>query len=386
MHYVHRSLFPFIKNQLKSNPVVALLGPRQCGKSTLARELLKNIPNTVFLDLEKASDLNKLNDVWSFFNANKGHLICLDEIQLKPELFRQMRSYVDEVGENQQFLVLGSASRDLIKQSSETLAGRISYIEITPFMLPEVKQIMSVDKLWLYGGFPRSCLKASIEESSIWRENYIKTFLERDLPQLGFRVPSMVLNNFWKMCAHIQGQLLNSTKLGTSLGVSSNTIKNYLHILEETFMIRLLQPYHENLKKRLVKSPKIYIRDTGIVHTLLGIENFNDLLGHPVYGFSFESLVIENLIRLYPRHTPYFYRTAKGHELDLILLKGKEKLAFEIKASTTPKVEDGFWKAIEDVQPTKTVVIARVDEPYPLHKDIMAYNILDYIDSVRPDT
>ncbi len=244
-----------------------------------------------------------------------------------------------------------------------------------PFELREVQEEYSIADLWLRGGFPRSLLADNLEESYSWRENYIRTFLERDLPALGFKIPSQTLNRFWQMCAHIQGQLLNASKLGTSLGVSNHTIMNYLEILEETFMIRLLRPFHENIKKRLVKSPKIYIRDSGIVHSLLSIEEFNDLLGHPVYGYSFEGFIIENLIKLFPKHQPYFYRTASGDELDLLLVKGTEKLAFEIKASTAPEIDDGFWKVLKDLEPTKTFIIANVDSNYAIKDGVEVVNL-----------
>lgn len=210
---------------------------------------------------------------------------------------------------------------------------------------------MLLETIGPIGGFPRSLLAIDEESSNDWRENYIQTFLERDLPQLGFRIPAIMLGNFWRMCAHLQGQVINYAKLGTSLGVSANTIKKYLHILVETFMMRLLPPYHQNLQKRLVKSPKLYLRDSGIVHSLLEIENYSQLLGHPVYGFSFEGLMIENLIANHPKYTPYFYRTARGDEIDLLLVKGTHKLAFEIKASSAPEVESGFWRALGDVGP-----------------------------------
>ncbi|MCU7835605.1 MAG: ATP-binding protein [gamma proteobacterium symbiont of Taylorina sp.] len=379
MHIINRSIDQTIKKRLQNNPVVAILGPRQCGKSTTALNLLKAYPNSIYLDLEKKTERAKLNDIWAFFNANKNKLICFDEIQLLPEIFSQMRSFVDENKFNGQFLILGSASRDLIQQGSESLAGRISFIEMTPFEFCEVSDKVSYKELWLKGGYPRSLLQGDIEESFNWRENYIRTFLERDIPQLGFRIPARVLEQFWTMLAHTQGQLINLSKLGTSLGVTHHTIKNYLSILEETFVIRLLTPYRTNLKKRLIKSPKAYIRDTGIVHALLNIEDFNSLLGHPVYGFSFESFVIENLIRHYPKHQPSFYRTATGDEIDLLLERGNELLAFEIKAATAPKVEDGFWKSIDALKPDKVFIIAQVESSYPYLGDIWVYNIEEFL-------
>ena len=379
MKIIPRLVTQTIKKRLENNPVVAILGSRQCGKSTTALDLLKDCPNSIYLDLEKNTDLAKLNDVWAFFNANKNKLICLDEIQLKPEIFAQIRSFVDESKINGQFLILGSASRNLIRQGSESLAGRIAFIEMTPFEFCEISSKVDYKELWLKGGYPRSILQSDLEESFSWRENYIRTFLERDIPQLGFRIPANILQRFWTMLAHTQGQLVNLSKFGTSLGVTHHTIKNYLNILEETFIIRLLSPYHANIKKRLIKSPKVFIRDTGIVHALLNIEDFNSLLSHPVYGFSYESFVIENLIRYYPKHQAFFYRTATGDEIDLLLERGEELLAFEIKASTAPTIEDGFWKSIQILKPDKVFIIAQVDSPYPYQDDIWVHNLESFL-------
>ena len=384
MQKINRNVIEIIKKRILSNPVVAILGARQCGKSTVAKFILNDDPDCIYLDLEKESDQAKLNDVWAFFNANRGKLICLDEIQLKPEIFTQIRSFVDEQDTNGQFLILGSASRDIIKQSSESLAGRIAYIEMTPFLRDELFSQYKIKDMHLQGGFPRSILALDLDESFIWRENFIKSFLERDLPQLGFRIPSSILNRFWRICAHVQGQLVNASKLGTSLGVTHHTIKNYLYLLEETFMIRLLNPYHANLKKRLVKSPKMYIRDSGIVHALLQIETYNELLGHPVYGFSFEGFVIENLINHHPKHEPFFYRTAAGDEIDLLLIKGQEILAFEIKSSSSPQLEKGFWNCLRDIQPSKACIIAQVNSPYPYKDDILVYDLDSYLKNQHP--
>ena len=381
MQKIDRKITSLINKRIDNNPVVAILGPRQCGKSTTALSILKNYPNSVYLDLEKRTDISKLNDIWAFFNANKNKLICLDEIQLIPEIFSQIRSFVDENDVNGQFLILGSASRALIRQSSESLAGRIAYIEMVPFELCEIKASINFHDAWLKGGYPKSVLQNDLEESYSWRENYIRTFLERDLPQLGFSIPAQVLNRFWTMLAHMQGQIINLSKLGGALGVSHHTIKNYISILEETFVIRSLLPYHKNIKKRLVKSPKVYIRDSGIVHALLQIEDFNSLLGNPIYGYSFEGFIIENLIRHHSSHQAFFYKTATGNEVDLVLIRAEEILAFEIKASTAPKLENGFFKSIKDINPTHSYVIAQVDSSYPYQDDIWVYNLAEYIDS-----
>ncbi|MBE8221306.1 MAG: ATP-binding protein [Bdellovibrionales bacterium] len=360
-----------------------MLGPRQCGKSTLAKEYLKTKKDTVYLDLENDQDRFKIKDIWEFFNYHKEKLICLDEIQRLPEIFSQIRSYVDQSSGNGRFLILGSASRDLIKQSSETLAGRISYIEMGPFSYKELQDTQWLNEHFIRGSFPRSVLAKSHEESFDWRKNYIRTFLERDIPNLGFRVPSSVLNNFWHMLAHLQGQILNADKLGTSLGVTAHTVKNYIHILKETFMIRCLPAYFFNTKKRLIKSQKIYIRDTGIVHALLNLDSIDNLLGHPVYGFSYETYVIETLINLYPQHEAYFFKTAKGEEIDLVLIKGQQKIAFEIKASAVPKIEKGFWSALDILKPDEVCIIAKVDKDYPIQNGVMVKSLSSVVSSTK---
>jgi predicted AAA+ superfamily ATPase len=368
-------LFQSILHKLNKNPVVALLGPRQVGKSTIAKEIVSCYPNAIYLDLEMDSDRFKIeNNPEFFFELNKGKLICLDEVQFVPEIFKILRGCIDKEGTNGQFLILGSASRDLIRQSSETLAGRISYLEVTPFTRNEVID-HNITEYWLKGGYPKSFLEPNTEDSLDWRIDYIQSFLERDLPSLGFRVPSPTLKRFWTMLAHNQGQIVNYSKLGNSLGVSGHTIKYYLDILEQTFIIRILMPYHSNQKKRLVKSPKIYIRDTGLLHAILKIETSNDLLGHPVVGNSFEILIIENLLKKYPRHTPYFFRDSTGNEIDLILEKGLEIIAIEIKLSKNPKIEEGFWHGVKFLRPSKKMVISQVDEDYMGKDELLVTNL-----------
>ena len=282
-----------------------------------------------------------------------------------PEIFGNIRSFVDESGKNGQFLILGSASRDLIRQSSESLAGRIAYLEIAPFTIDELPSSIDSEEHWLKGGYPRAVLQPDLEESLIWRENYINTFLERDLPQLGFSIPAKTLERFWTMLAHNHCQLVNYSGLGKSMGVSYHTIKSYIDILEQTFILRTLKPYSSNLGRRLVKSPKVYIRDSGLLHALLGIETINDLLGHPIAGHSFEAYVIEGIINRFTRWTPSFFRDSMGNEIDLVLENKGLKAVVEIKLSTTPKPEKGFWNAIDFLQPDQVWVIGQVDSAYP---------------------
>ena len=363
-----RSLTTTVKNRLQNNPVVAILGPRQCGKTTLAQQIIKEIDKSVYLDLEHPGDLAKLDDPLAFFDLHKDELVCLDEIQRAPELFATLRSIIDERGRNGQFLILGSASRDLIRQSSESMAGRIAYLELTPLLLAEVEneQEITTRELWLKGGFPRSFLAPDIDTSFDWRQDFIQTFLERDIGMLGFNMPPTRLGRFWKMCAHSHGALLNASKLSASMGVSSHTVRSYVDLLSQTFMLRLLLPDSPNLNKRLVKSPKIYIRDSGILHSLLSIRSHDDLLSHPLIGASFEGFAMENIITFANKYEPSFYRTSAGAEIDLILRKGRQTLAFEFKSSTVPKVTKGFWHALNDISPDKAFVVAPVKEPYPI--------------------
>ena len=377
--YVNRRSTQEVLDSLEDYPVVALLGARQVGKSTLAKRICGDFQDAVYLDLESPRDINKLQDPEAFFELNKDSLICLDEIQRMPDLFEILRAVVDKT--SQRFLVLGSASRDLIRQGSETLAGRIAYLELTPFTLDEIPGVDSRVH-WLRGGYPKSVLAKNDDVGFGWRLNYIRTFLERDIPQLGFSIPANTLRRLWQMLAHNQGQTLNSAKMGNSLDKSANTIRHYIDILEQTFLVRTLAPYSVNVKKRLVKSPKVYLRDSGLLHTLLDIETMNNLMGHPVYGSSYEGYVIENILVNLPRWKPYFYRTAGGAELDLVLTRGAEIIAIEIKASSAPKPSRGFWSSCEDIKATRKYVIGAVSEAYPIKNGAHVCSINDLIEDL----
>ena len=364
--YLPRTLEQTIEKRLANFPVVALLGARQVGKSTLAKKIVSAHGNALYLDLELKSDRAKIEtDGELFLDQNTNKLICLDEVQLLPEIFSVLRSHIDKSHSNGQFLILGSASRDLIAQSSQTLAGRIAYIDITPFNRIETLNQYNRIEHWLRGGYPGSLLKPDDEESFEWRLNYIKTFLERDIPQLGYSIPARTLERFWTMIAHTHGHVVNYSNLGKSLGVSHHTARSYIDILEQTFIIRTLPPFSTNVGKRLIKSPKVYIRDSGLLHTLLGIEEINDLLGHPVAGNSYESYIIENICTLMPRWKPMFYRDSSGNEVDLVLEKGNKTIAIEIKLSTAPKPEKGFWNAVEFLKPDDLWILGQVDSTYP---------------------
>ena len=366
MHgYIQRACFNSILHQIKRYPAVALLGPRQSGKSTLAKEVQKHIKKAVYLDLQDPRSLLRLEDPIALFEQHEKNLIILDEIQKKPEFFPILRSLIDKKRHPGRVLILGSASPNLIKQSSETLAGRICYLEITPFQRKEVTDLCDFQSHWLRGGYPLSLLAENNKDSFDWRINYIRTFLERDIPQLGFGyISSSQMHRLWKMLAHSHGQILNQSKLGQSLGVSSVSIRKYISLLEQTFIIRQLSPYSFNLKKRLVKSPKIYIRDSGLLHALLDIENVEDLMSHPVCGASFESLVIENLIFQFPNWEAFFLRTSNAAEVDLLLSKGQKKLLFEIKLNSSPKASKGFYHLMEEIKPKEAFIIAPIKETF----------------------
>ncbi|MBU1194577.1 MAG: ATP-binding protein [Proteobacteria bacterium] len=370
MHdYIQRKIEKELHNALSRSPAVAILGPRQSGKSTTAKMLLKDIPS-VYLDLQDRVDRNKLSEPELFFDHYRDKVICLDEIQLLPEFFSILRSEIDKDRRPGRFLILGSASRDLIKQSTESLAGRIAYIDLTPFTINEVANISIWSDIWLRGGFPESILAKNNMDSFDWRLDFIRTFMERDIPNLGFNIPVPIIERLWLLLAHYHGQTANYQKLAAAADISIPTLKKYLAILEQTYMIRLLPPAETNLKKRLIKSPKIYLRDSGILHALLDIEAYDSLLANPAAGASWEGFVIENIITEYDRWKPSFVRTSNGAEIDLILERAGERHFFECKLSKAPKPSRGFYELIDSIKPESAWVIAPVDEPYEIKKGI----------------
>lgn len=379
--FIERQLLENLKKYLAIFPAIALLGPRQCGKSTLVKSLVRNFDAIIYLDLQKESDLNKLSEPEFFFESNVDKIICLDEIQLVPKLFSVLRSVIDSNRVNGKFILLGSASQELIQQTSESLAGRIGILHLSPFLVNELSNFesFSLQKFWIRGGFPNSYLAENDENSMIWLENYIRTYVERDIPQLGFQIPALQLKRLLTMCAHNQGQQLNLSKLGESMGLTHPTIKKYIDLLEQTFIVRTIQPFEVNVKKRLVKSPKVFVRDSGILHQLLAIPNFNSLLGHPVFGSSWEGIVIENIIVNMPSWDYFYYRTATGDEIDLILKKGNQTIAIECKASDAPKVNKGFYRSLEVIQPTKTFIIAPTNDTYKIAENITVIGLDNFL-------
>jgi len=367
-----RHLYPIIELALEQFPAVALLGPRQAGKTTLARSITAGRAGSLYLDLERPSDLAKLADPELFLSRYADHLVVLDEIQRRPELFSVLRALIDDNRHPGRFLLLGSASPQLLQQASESLAGRISFHELSPFDVSEVQPTFAeLPSFWLRGGYPLSWLAKTDEASAAWRESFIATHLERDIPAFGIRVPSTTLRRFWQMLAHLHGQMWNASRLASGFGVSAPTVQHYLDILEATYMVRRLQPLHANLSKRLVKSPKIYLRDSGLLHALLGLRSLEDLAGHPVVGASWEGWVLEQIAQLLP--SPWqlsFYRTAAGAELDIVAERGNKKIGFEIKFSSAPTLTKGFWSAVDDLALERVYVIAPVETGYPLGQNV----------------
>ncbi len=381
-----RNIQSKIENLLTSTPVIAILGPRQVGKTTLALQIASRLglEKSIYLDLESESDRAKLTDATAYLSGHHDKLVILDEVHRAPDLFQTLRGLVDDGRRNGQgngrFIVLGSAAIDLLRQSGETLAGRIAYVELHALNLNEVSQIEQAhavqDKLHLRGGFPDSFQAASDEGSMQWRQNFIRTYLQRDIPQFGPRIAEETLRRFWTMLAHLHGGMLNAAALSRSLAIDNKTVANYLDLMVDLLLVRRLQPWHTNAGKRLVKSPKVYVRDSGICHTLLGIATQEQLLSNPKLGDSYEGFVIENLASVAGEGTELsYYRTAAGAEIDLLVPTPSGMHAIEIKRSTAPKVSRGFHEACADVLPARRLVIYPGEEAFPLGNGIEAVSL-----------
>jgi uncharacterized protein len=358
-----------ISSALRRSPAVSLLGPRQSGKTTIARALLAPDSENYF-DLERPTSLRRLDDPETSLSALRG-LVVIDEVQRRPELFPILRVLIDRPRSPARFLLLGSASPTLLRQSSESLAGRIEVIETQGFTVEEIGQDKAA-RLWLRGGFPRSFVATSEPRSYTWREEFIRTFLEQDLPQLGIRIPSPQLERFWTMLAHYHGQTWNAAELAASLGLSQPTVRNYLDLMTSAYMIRQLQPWHEHLSKRQVKAPKIYVRDSGLLHSLLGLRTRRDLLSHPKLGASWEGYVIEQLLQAFEPDQAYFWATHQGAELDVLMLRGSRRVGVEIKRGDAPSLTASIRIALDDLRLHKLWIIYPGQQRYNLNERVTA--------------
>lgn len=386
---ISRLLGKKIQEALTRSPAIALTGPRQVGKTTLAFAVIDDTPS-LYLDLENRVDLQKARDIETLHAENRKNLIILDEVQRLPEIFPPIRGLIDQErrkgNKAGQFLFLGSASMTLLKQSSESLAGRISYLELFPINLLEYGENdpEKMNRLWLRGGFPESLLADSDETSLAWRIDFMRTYLERDIPQLGPRIPATTLERFWTMLAHNQGGILNASNLARGLEVSSPTVGNYLDLMVDLLLVRRLQPWTSKVGKRLVRSPKVYVRDSGITHALLNISDYNALLGHPVVGGSWEGFVIENILSVIPQRVqPYFYRTTAGSEIDLVLeFPTQEKWAIEIKRNSSPSLSKGFHTACDEIKADRRYVVYAGADRFSMGEGVTAIPLYDLMQLV----
>lgn len=367
-----------ISDHLQWSPAVGILGPRQVGKTTLARTWVVDPDRSIYLDLDTPQAVAQLANPPAFFAANRHRLVVLDEIQNQPQLLSELRGEIDADRRAGRFLLLGSASFKLLKQS-QSLAGRLSLVDMSPLMLSEVHQTFNdTQTLWLRGGFPNSYLAPTASASWDWREALIRHFLNTDLPALGISVNPQLMHRFWRMVAHLHGQVFNASAVAASLGISASSTGRYLDHLCDTLMVRRLEPYFINLGKRLVKSPKFYVRDSGLLHSLLGIREVNDLLGHPGTGASWEGFVVEQIAAHLPSGaTMAFYRTAAGAELDVVVELGQRKLGFEVKFSSAPKVGKGFWQACADVGVEAAYIVAPVAAGWPVQDRVEVIGVMD---------
>ncbi|WP_316844848.1 ATP-binding protein [Pedobacter psychrodurus] len=379
-----RNLASQLRNRLKKSPAVGILGPRQVGKTTLAKELSNDY---IYLDMENPRDVAKLQDAYTFFESLQDHTVIIDEVQLLPTLFSLLRPLIDAKRTPGRFILLGSASPELVKGVSETLAGRISYNELCTIGLTELPDTIGLEEHWFRGGFPESLLSENDLLSKEWIDDFIVSYVERDLAKMfGVDLAPTLLRNFWSMLAHLNGNLFNGESFARSLGVSAPTVNRYLDFLEGGFLIRRLQPWFVNAKKRLIKSPKTYIRDTGILHRLLNIPGYSDLFGHPGVGASWEGYVIEQIYQVKEKQTElFFYRTQTGAECDLILVQGVTPVAcIEIKLSNAPSVSKGFISCIKDLEPKYRYIITPNSETYLSSNEITVTNIRNFLLDILP--
>ena len=385
---INRQLESNIVKLLRQFPAVAILGPRQVGKTTLAKQIAASGKKSMlYLDMEKTADRNRLKDAHTYLTTYKSSCIIIDEAQLLPHLFSELRPLIDEYRKPGRFILLGSASPNLVKGVSESLAGRASYTELTPIGLLELPQNINQQKHWLRGGYPGALLAKNTVQVNDWIESFIRSYVERDLEFLfGVNLSSSTLQKLWSMLAHNNGGIWNAEVFARSLGVTAPTVLRYVDYLEGGYLIRRLQPWFVNAKKRLVKSPKIYIRDTGILHHLLRLDSINEVLGHPVAGTSWEGYVIEQIYQCKPQYLDmYFYRTHDGAECDVVLVKGIIPVAcIEIKLSNAPVISKGFYTSLEDLKPKKKFVLTPSSDEYPMNDNIIVTNLLQFLKKYLP--
>jgi len=379
---INRRISSEIKDSLSFFPVVSIIGPRQVGKTTLAKQIMsESAKQTLYLDLELQSDLFKLNDAELFLSQHSEKLIVIDEVQNKKELYPLLRALVDRTREPGQFLLLGSASPELIRHSSESLAGRIAYHQLHPFDLTEIPDAVLQNDLWVKGGFPNVLFAKNDELARRWMENFISTYLNRDLLQLGLNASPKIIRNLWTMMAHLNGQLLNVSTISNSLGVTTPTVKRYIDFLEEAFLLKSLYPFSLNISKRLVKAPKVYLTDTGILHHLSGVTDLINLSGNPIVGNSWESFVVNQLLALKKNQVElYFYRTHQGTEVDLVFTRGLQVIATaEIKYSNSPQLTKGNFLAFDDLNAPMNYVITPSSDDYLFKERIRICSLKAFI-------
>jgi len=384
---IKRQLQAHISALLKQFPAVAILGPRQVGKTTLAKQLLTDKKDTIYLDMEKPADRNRLIDAHSYLQSQKDKRVIIDEVQLMPELFSVLRPVIDEYRKPGRFILLGSASPSLVKGVSETLAGRIAYTELTPVTLPELPKKISCDQHWFLGGFPESLLAKNEAASQQWMQAFVRSYVERDLENLfGVNISTVNMQRLWTMLAHVSGNVWNAETFARSLGVTAPTILRYLDYLEGGFMVKRLQPWFINTKKRLVKSPKVYVRDSGLLHTLLNIHSTDDLLSHPVVGASWEGYVLEQIAACKnPELQLHYYRTQDGAECDAVLVKGIKTVAcIEIKRSNAPAISKGFLHCIDDLKPKHKLIITPQSETYTAQHEVQITGLHSFLKEQLP--
>ena len=377
-----------LSQYLQQFPAVGLLGPRQVGKTTLAFAQKKLYPDALYLDLELPSAQRQLDDPEAFLMAHAQQLVILDEVQRMPELFGVLRGVIDQrrrMGQGSgQFLLLGSATGVLMQQSSESLAGRVAYVELPPLQASEIfteePSIADLNALWVRGGFPMSWLAKTDADSMTWREVFISTYLEKDIPALGPRIPATTLRRLWTMLAHHQGELLDLSKLAAALAISGQTVSRYIDLLCDVMLVRRLPAWHGNVGKRLIRSPKVYVRDSGLVHALLGLPNLDAVLGHPIAGSSWEGFVMEQLINAAPQAEASFYRTSNGAEVDLVLsFRNQQTWVIEVKRSSAPTVSRGFYQAATDLGAVRKLLVAPVEQTYPIKDGIQVIDVMTAI-------